>query len=89
MAITPPAKQVALVTGASSGMGKETAKQLLKEGLVVYAAARRGIWPTNRWAFRKATPSSGLSEAGLASQLLLFGRGMLAVNPGYIEREHP
>lgn len=33
--------QVALVTGASSGMGKETAKRLLQEGLVVYAAARR------------------------------------------------
>ena len=33
--------QVALVTGASSGMGKETAKRLLQEGLVVYVAARR------------------------------------------------
>ncbi len=32
---------VALVTGASSGMGKDFAKALLKEGLVVYAAARR------------------------------------------------
>ena len=33
--------KVALVTGASSGMGKETAKRLLQEGLVVYVAARR------------------------------------------------
>ena len=33
--------KVALVTGASSGMGKNFAKALLKEGLVVYAAARR------------------------------------------------
>jgi NADP-dependent 3-hydroxy acid dehydrogenase YdfG len=41
MASTFPAKQVALVTGASSGMGKETAKRLLQEGLVVYVAARR------------------------------------------------
>ena len=41
MASTSPAKQVALVTGASSGMGKETAKRLLQEGLVVYVAARR------------------------------------------------
>jgi NAD(P)-dependent dehydrogenase (short-subunit alcohol dehydrogenase family) len=30
-----------LVTGASSGMGKETAKRLLREGHTVYAAARR------------------------------------------------
>jgi hypothetical protein len=40
MASTSPAKQVALVTGASSGMGKETAKRLLQEGLVVYVAAQ-------------------------------------------------
>ena len=33
--------KVALVTGASSGMGKETAKHLLQEGFVVYVAARR------------------------------------------------
>jgi NAD(P)-dependent dehydrogenase (short-subunit alcohol dehydrogenase family) len=33
--------QVVLITGASSGMGKETAKTLLREGYTVYAAARR------------------------------------------------
>lgn len=33
-------KRVALVTGASSGMGKEIAKQLIKDGYHVYAAAR-------------------------------------------------
>jgi NAD(P)-dependent dehydrogenase (short-subunit alcohol dehydrogenase family) len=34
-------KPVALVTGASSGMGKDFAMRLLAEGYVVYAAARR------------------------------------------------
>jgi NAD(P)-dependent dehydrogenase (short-subunit alcohol dehydrogenase family) len=34
-------RQVVLITGASSGMGKETAKTLIGEGYTVYAAARR------------------------------------------------
>jgi NAD(P)-dependent dehydrogenase (short-subunit alcohol dehydrogenase family) len=34
-------QEVVLVTGASSGMGKETAKTLLREGYTVYTAARR------------------------------------------------
>jgi len=34
-------KKAILITGASSGMGKETALQLIKEGHVVYGAARR------------------------------------------------
>ncbi|QPC84554.1 SDR family NAD(P)-dependent oxidoreductase [Phototrophicus methaneseepsis] len=33
--------QVVLVTGASSGIGKATAKQLVAEGYIVYTAARR------------------------------------------------
>lgn len=33
--------QIILITGASSGMGKITAKLLLKKGFVVYGAARR------------------------------------------------
>jgi NADP-dependent 3-hydroxy acid dehydrogenase YdfG len=34
-------KEIILVTGASSGMGRETAIKLAKEGYIVYAAARR------------------------------------------------
>lgn len=41
MTSSPSSKRVALVTGASSGMGKETAKRLLAAGYTVYVAARR------------------------------------------------
>lgn len=34
-------KKVILITGASSGMGKETAKRLIQEGHTVYTVARR------------------------------------------------
>ncbi|NML58835.1 oxidoreductase [Chryseobacterium cheonjiense] len=34
-------KKVVLITGASSGMGKETAKTLIKQGHTVYTVARR------------------------------------------------
>ncbi len=34
-------KKVIFITGASSGMGKETAKSLIQQGHIVYAAARR------------------------------------------------
>jgi len=41
MVSSTTSKKVALVTGASSGMGMDFAKALLSEGMVVYAAARR------------------------------------------------
>ena len=34
-------QKTVLITGASSGIGKETARQLIREGYLVYAAARR------------------------------------------------
>ena len=34
-------KKVILITGASSGIGKDTAISLIKDGHVVYGAARR------------------------------------------------
>ncbi|MEN9521959.1 MAG: hypothetical protein RL065_336, partial [Bacteroidota bacterium] len=34
-------KKVILITGASSGMGKETAKALIQQGHAVYTVARR------------------------------------------------
>jgi NADP-dependent 3-hydroxy acid dehydrogenase YdfG len=34
-------KKVVLITGASSGCGKETAKQLISQGYKVYAVSRR------------------------------------------------
>ena len=45
-------RQVALVTGASSGIGEQTALELLRRGFTVYGAARR------------AERMSGLTDAG-------------------------
>ncbi len=39
-------KQIVLVTGASSGIGKAAAQQLAKEGFTVYGTSRRGRYET-------------------------------------------
>jgi NAD(P)-dependent dehydrogenase (short-subunit alcohol dehydrogenase family) len=41
MNMTQSSKPVALITGASSGMGKDFALRLIREGYIVYGAARR------------------------------------------------
>jgi NAD(P)-dependent dehydrogenase (short-subunit alcohol dehydrogenase family) len=62
-------QRVALVTGASSGIGMATARQLIADGLVVYAAARR----SERMA--------GLAKAG-ARLLLLDVSDELSMQAG-------
>lgn len=41
MSSTPSPRKVILITGASSGMGRATAERLLRDGHIVYGAARR------------------------------------------------
>lgn len=48
MSSTKTEKRVALVTGASSGIGEAAAKQLLAAGFEVYGTSRRGAEETNR-----------------------------------------
>ena len=43
-------KRVALVTGASSGIGEEIARQLSKEGYTVYGTSRNAETVRNRFA---------------------------------------
>src|SRR5690606_30523767 len=82
-------KKVVLITGASSGMGKETAIRLSKQGYMVYAVARRidkmrelktlGI----KTAFMDITDSDSIN-AVVASILNTEGRlDVLINNAGY------
>jgi NAD(P)-dependent dehydrogenase (short-subunit alcohol dehydrogenase family) len=82
-------QKVALITGASSGIGKETAKTLLKEGYTVYAAARRvekmddlkalGAHPVQMDVTDEASMTAGV-EAILSKEGAI---GVLVNNAGY------
>jgi NAD(P)-dependent dehydrogenase (short-subunit alcohol dehydrogenase family) len=58
------ANQVALVTGASSGMGKVIARQLIKDGLTVVVAARRTEQMADLAALGASPIALDVSDAG-------------------------
>lgn len=78
-----------LITGASSGIGKATAIQLLKEGHTVYGAARRvenmqDIVAAGGHALRMDVTDSAEIEAGIAEIIHQQGKiDVLVNNAGY------
>lgn len=83
------AKKIVLLTGASSGMGKETALRLIQEGHVVYGAARRveqmqDLADAGGYAIRMDVTDDGQLEAGVAQIIREQGRiDVLINNAGY------
>ena len=77
-----PTKPVALVTGASSGIGKATAERLAAAGYTVYGTSRRGATPGVRPFEMVAldVTSDASVEAAVASVLRSEGRVDLLVN---------
>jgi NAD(P)-dependent dehydrogenase (short-subunit alcohol dehydrogenase family) len=73
---------VALVTGASSGIGKATAERLAKAGYKVYGTSRRGATPGQRpFAMLPLDVTSDASvEAAVSALLRAEGRIDLLVN---------
>jgi NAD(P)-dependent dehydrogenase (short-subunit alcohol dehydrogenase family) len=70
-------KSVVLVTGASSGMGKETARRLLEDGYIVYVCARR------------LDQMDDLVKLGaIALQMDVTKEDQVAAALGTIERQH-
>jgi NAD(P)-dependent dehydrogenase (short-subunit alcohol dehydrogenase family) len=59
-----PAANVAVVTGASRGLGRGIALALGKAGYVVYVTGRTGTKQTSRWTGTLQQTAEGISESG-------------------------
>lgn len=87
--MVPTSKKVALVTGASSGIGEATALRLLRDGHTVYGAARRvermaGVEAGGGHALRLDVTDDGSLQAAVQAILDAEGRiDVLVNNAGY------
>ena len=75
-------ERIALVTGASSGIGEATAKRLAAAGYKVYGTSRRGAQPSQRHSRMLSldVTSDESVEAAVAQVIRLDGRIDLLVN---------
>ena len=63
-------RRTALVTGASSGVGRETAKNLAASGFNVIAAARRMIWKIVVSLASRAVARTSLTAATIGGEIV-------------------